>query len=291
MHGARYCNHCPSPKTGALAGAEKVNALHRRQQRHSRANAPSCPRMRMLKVFAATQGRQRLFSELELPAMRSLRAIVIAVACTDNRRHAYTVRQAAAGAMLGLLLSAQAAVALGSMEQEVESLNQQTQIEQKLGEEGSMQRKQSIALPGIRAEHTTPPYDMLQIYLKICCAQNRKPKGNEKANLPFVGKKEDFDMVPVRDSQLEVAVKKIQGLSPYLDEVEYLISAKNWNYLQGFLGVFAEQETEFVDLIDGLYPTENPADQMPSLRHSLLLVWQHARHQLVSTLACDAAFT
>jgi hypothetical protein len=69
-------------------------------------------------------------------------------------------------------------------------------------------------------------------------------------------------MVPVRDSQLEVAVKKIQGLSPYLDEVEYLISARNWGYLQGFLGVFAEQETEFVDLIDGLYPTENPADQV-----------------------------
>jgi hypothetical protein len=103
-------------------------------------------------------------------------------------------------------------------------------------------------------------------------------------------------MVPVRGSQLEVAVKKIQGLSPYLDEVEYLISAKNWNYLQGFLGVFAEQETEFVDLIDGLYPTENPADQVYTcinytartsctlimFDHVILRTWQtHAmRHQL-----------
>eukprot|EP00953_Heterococcus_sp_UTEX-ZZ885_P036518 18800-Heterococcus_DN1.PRE.5 len=267
MHGARYCNHCPSPKTGALAGAEKVNALHRRQQRHSRANAPSCPRMRMLKVFTAAPA-PTVISELELLRCALYELYLSSfsgrrhVAQTknhnslhmiaDNRRHAYTGRQAAAGAMLGLLLSAQAAVALGSMEQEVESLNQQTQIEQKLGEEGSMQRK-----------------------------QNRKPKGNEKANLPFVGKKEDFNMVPVRDSQLEVAVKKIQGLSPYLDEVEYLISAKNWNYLQGFLGVFAEQETEFVDLIDGLYPTENPADQTCSSRHQsgLPLFRQHARRQ------------
>jgi hypothetical protein len=95
--------------------------------------------------------RQRLF-ELDLVlAMRSIRAIVIAVACSDscafqcslssfsgrrhvsqtqnhnsclhmiadNRRHAYTVRQAAAGAMLGLLLSAQAALALGSMVREI----------------------------------------------------------------------------------------------------------------------------------------------------------------------------
>ncbi|KAG5176905.1 hypothetical protein JKP88DRAFT_350886 [Tribonema minus] len=68
-------------------------------------------------------------------------------------------------------------------------------------------------------------------------------------------------MVPVRDNQLETAVAKIQALNPYLEEVEYLITSKNWGYLQGFLGVFSEQEENFVDLIDGLYPTESPADK------------------------------
>ncbi|CAM9267105.1 unnamed protein product, partial [Chrysoparadoxa australica] len=44
------------------------------------------------------------------------------------------------------------------------------------------------------------------------------------------------------------------------DEVEYLIQARNWNYLQGFLGVFSSQEEQFVDLIDGIYPSQGAAD-------------------------------
>lgn len=44
------------------------------------------------------------------------------------------------------------------------------------------------------------------------------------------------------------------------DEVEYLITARSWDYLKGFLGVFATCEEDFVSLIDGMYPTEKPAD-------------------------------
>ena len=57
------------------------------------------------------------------------------------------------------------------------------------------------------------------------------------------------------------------------DEVEYLITARNWDYLKGFLGVFATCEEDFVSLIDGMYPTEKPADvsardsmQVPAVR-------------------------
>lgn len=44
------------------------------------------------------------------------------------------------------------------------------------------------------------------------------------------------------------------------DEVEYLITARKWDYLKGFLGVFASCEGDFVDLIDGMYPTSIPSD-------------------------------
>lgn len=44
------------------------------------------------------------------------------------------------------------------------------------------------------------------------------------------------------------------------DEVEYLITARSWDYLKGFLGVFATCEEDFVSLIDGMYPTERPVD-------------------------------
>jgi hypothetical protein len=91
-------------------------------------------------------------------------------------------------------------------------------------------------------------------------ARTRKPD-----RLPFADSA-SVKLVPIRDSQLEEAISKVQGLSPYLDEVEYLIEAKNWGYLQGFLGVFSEQEEEFVDLIDGLYPSDNPADQVRTHR-------------------------
>lgn len=42
--------------------------------------------------------------------------------------------------------------------------------------------------------------------------------------------------------------------------MEYLITARNWDYLKGFLGVFASCEGDFVTLIDGMYPTSIPSD-------------------------------
>mmetsp|Transcript_3342 Transcript_3342/g.5199 ORF Transcript_3342/g.5199 Transcript_3342/m.5199 type:complete len:319 (+) Transcript_3342:65-1021(+) len=75
---------------------------------------------------------------------------------------------------------------------------------------------------------------------------------------PFVQKKEVFTPFKVPDSKLETAVNKVKSLNPYLDEVEYLITVRNWSYLTGFLGVFSQFENEFVDLIDGLYLTDDP---------------------------------
>lgn len=42
--------------------------------------------------------------------------------------------------------------------------------------------------------------------------------------------------------------------------MEYLITARKWDYLKGFLGVFGSCEEDFVNLIDGMYPTEKPVD-------------------------------
>eukprot|EP00611_Tribonema_gayanum_P013246 TRINITY_DN2404_c0_g1_i1.p1 TRINITY_DN2404_c0_g1~~TRINITY_DN2404_c0_g1_i1.p1 ORF type:complete len:343 (-),score=92.84 TRINITY_DN2404_c0_g1_i1:259-1287(-) len=144
-----------------------------------------------------------------------------------------SLQRATAGILAGFLIGSHAALAASlpssSLVDEVQNLNEKVQIEGKLMEEGIKQQKQ---------------------------ARSRSPD-----KIPFVEKKEDFNMVPVRDNQLETAVAKIQALNPYLEEVEYLITSKNWGYLQGFLGVFSEQEENFVDLIDGLYPTESPADK------------------------------
>lgn len=43
------------------------------------------------------------------------------------------------------------------------------------------------------------------------------------------------------------------------DEVEYLITARKWDYLKGFLGVFASCEQDFVELIEGMFPSSRPA--------------------------------
>ncbi|CBJ29360.1 conserved unknown protein [Ectocarpus siliculosus] len=67
-------------------------------------------------------------------------------------------------------------------------------------------------------------------------------------------------LVPVSDEKLAKSVETIQGLAPYLDEVEYLITSRSWDYLKGFLGVFATCEGDFVALIDGMYPTDKPVD-------------------------------
>ena len=53
----------------------------------------------------------------------------------------------------------------------------------------------------------------------------------------------------------------------------YLITARSWDYLKGFLGVFASCEEDFVSLIDGMYPTEKPADV--SARDSMQLEAQN----------------
>ena len=55
--------------------------------------------------------------------------------------------------------------------------------------------------------------------------------------------------------------------------MEYLITARSWDYLKGFLGVFASCEEDFVSLIDGMYPTEKPADV--SARDSMQLEAQN----------------
>lgn len=39
-----------------------------------------------------------------------------------------------------------------------------------------------------------------------------------------------------------------------------MITARKWDYLKGFLGVFGSCEEDFVNLIDGMYPTEKPVD-------------------------------
>lgn len=144
-------------------------------------------------------------------------------------------RRVIAGTILGALLSVSpdigVALPSATLEAEVEQFNTQSLVESKLAKEGAAQRK-----------------------------QDRK-RGGKSNQLPFVEKKEDFRFQTVQDDQLLTSVKKIQALNPYLDEVEYLIVAKKWDYLQGFLGVFAEQEEEFVDLIDGMHPSLSPADK------------------------------
>lgn len=55
--------------------------------------------------------------------------------------------------------------------------------------------------------------------------------------------------------------------------MEYLITARSWDYLKGFLGVFASCEGDFVDLIDGMYPTDSPSDV--SARDSMQLEAQN----------------
>lgn len=57
------------------------------------------------------------------------------------------------------------------------------------------------------------------------------------------------------------------------DEVEYLITSRSWDYLKGFLGVFATCEEDFVALIDGMYPTNKPVDM--SSRDSMQLEAQN----------------
>ncbi|CAM9868966.1 unnamed protein product, partial [Hapterophycus canaliculatus] len=80
-------------------------------------------------------------------------------------------------------------------------------------------------------------------------------------------------LVPVSTDKLAKSVETIQGLAPYLDEVEYLITARSWDYLKGFLGVFATCEEDFVSLIDGMYPTDRPVDV--SARDSMQLEAQN----------------
>lgn len=52
-----------------------------------------------------------------------------------------------------------------------------------------------------------------------------------------------------------------------------MITARSWDYLKGFLGVFASCEEDFVSLIDGMYPTDKPADV--SARDSMQLEAQN----------------
>mmetsp|Transcript_7091 Transcript_7091/g.9493 ORF Transcript_7091/g.9493 Transcript_7091/m.9493 type:complete len:335 (-) Transcript_7091:592-1596(-) len=78
--------------------------------------------------------------------------------------------------------------------------------------------------------------------------------------LPFY-KSKDFEVVSVSPNQLKDATERIKALQPYLDEIERYIFAEQYKYLGGFLGVFAEQENAFVQLIDGLFPSDSPADE------------------------------
>eukprot|EP00903_Cladosiphon_okamuranus_P007553 g7327.t1 len=80
-------------------------------------------------------------------------------------------------------------------------------------------------------------------------------------------------LVPISKDKLAKSVDTIQGLAPYLDEVEYLITARSWDYLKGFLGVFAACEEDFVSLIDGMYPTDKASDV--SARDSMQLEAQN----------------
>ena len=66
---------------------------------------------------------------------------------------------------------------------------------------------------------------------------------------------------------------KCKKIKKHQDEVEYLITARSWDYLKGFLGVFATCEEDFVSLIDGMYPTDKPADV--SARDSMQLEAQN----------------
>ncbi|CAN0052709.1 unnamed protein product [Scytosiphon promiscuus] len=96
----------------------------------------------------------------------------------------------------------------------------------------------------------------------------------EELKAPKKGKQSPrVKLVPVSTDKLAKSVETIQGLAPYLDEVEYLITARSWDYLKGFLGVFATCEEDFVSLIDGMYPTDRPVDV--SARDSMQLEAQN----------------
>eukprot|EP00904_Undaria_pinnatifida_P013286 jgi/Undpi1/9088/HiC_scaffold_26.g11548.m1 len=126
------------------------------------------------------------------------------------------------------------------MIEEVEKLELKTEVEGNLKKQSKNKR---VPLP---AELTTPA------------------KGKESPRVK---------LVEISKGKLTKSVDTIQGLAPYLDEVEYLITARSWDYLKGFLGVFASCEEDFVSLIDGMYPTEKPADV--SARDSMQLEAQN----------------
>jgi hypothetical protein len=92
-------------------------------------------------------------------------------------------------------------------------------------------------------------------------ASGAKKRGEKKAALPFVNKKADLELRSVASPALQKAIVKVQALAPYVDEVERLVSTRQWGPLQGFLGLFSEQEEDFVNCIDGIYPRSTPADE------------------------------
>jgi hypothetical protein len=55
--------------------------------------------------------------------------------------------------------------------------------------------------------------------------------------------------------------------------VERDIYERQWRYVPGFLETFVEQEDAFVQLIEGLYPTESQLDR--SSRDALRYVYVH----------------
>eukprot|EP00640_Fibrocapsa_japonica_P001440 CAMPEP_0113935056 /NCGR_PEP_ID=MMETSP1339-20121228/2274_1 /TAXON_ID=94617 /ORGANISM="Fibrocapsa japonica" /LENGTH=385 /DNA_ID=CAMNT_0000937069 /DNA_START=80 /DNA_END=1237 /DNA_ORIENTATION=- /assembly_acc=CAM_ASM_000762 len=78
--------------------------------------------------------------------------------------------------------------------------------------------------------------------------------------LPFKQEVDAGKVTGVGKSDLAEAKIKIQALQPYVDEVENYIYEERWPLMGGFLGVFSEQEDQFVNLIDGLFPSNSPLD-------------------------------
>lgn len=53
----------------------------------------------------------------------------------------------------------------------------------------------------------------------------------------------------------------IHPTQPNIYQVERDIYERQWRYVPGFLETFVEQEDAFVQLIEGLYPTESQLDR------------------------------
>ncbi|CAM9603119.1 unnamed protein product [Laminaria digitata] len=140
-------------------------------------------------------------------------------------------------------------------EQEVEKLELKTEVEGNLKKQSNTKRGKGNDM--IMQHHIIYPAPL-----------------PDELKTPAKGKESPrVKLVVVSSARLTKSVETIQGLSPYLDEVEYLITARSWDYLKGFLGVFASCEEDFVSLIDGMYPTEKPADV--SARDSMQLEAQN----------------